>query len=91
MNRQKVELLGLAAGCLTTLSFLPQLGRVYRRKSAADLSYGYLVAFSLGILLWLVYGLLLRDLPIILANAVTLLLLLVLAILKFAYAGTRRQ
>ena len=90
MNKHAVQLLGLVAGCLTTLSFLPQLLRVYRRKSAADLSYAYLLAFALGIFLWLAYGLLLRDLPIILANTVTLSLVLALAILKFAYARIQR-
>ncbi len=75
---------------LTTFSFLPQLVRVYRRKSAADLSYEYLAVFALGISLWLVYGLLLRDVPIILANIVTLSLVISLMVMKFAYAFARR-
>jgi len=82
--------LGLLAGSLTTFSFLPQLVRVYRRKSAEDLSYGYLAVFALGISLWLIYGLLLRDIPIILANIVTLSLVISLMVMKFAYAFARR-
>ena len=82
--------MGLLAGSLTTFSFLPQLFRVYHRKSAADLSYGYLAVFALGIFLWLVYGLLLRDVPIILANIVTLSLVVSLMVMKFAYGFARR-
>jgi MtN3 and saliva related transmembrane protein len=90
LSKHGIQLLGLLAGSLTTFSFLPQLARVYRRKSAADLSYGYLAVFALGISLWLIYGLLLRDVPIILANVVTLSLVITLILMKFAYAFARR-
>ena len=84
-DHQTLVLLGLAAGTLTTLSFVPQLARVYRRKSAKDLSYGYLLSFAMGICLWLAYGILLRDLPLIVANAVTLSLVLALVGMKVGY------
>ena len=66
--------LGLTAATLTTCSFVPQLTRIWRTKSAHDLSYGMFSAFSLGILLWLIYGVLRDDLPIIVANGITLVL-----------------
>ena len=90
LTKHGIQILGLLAGSLTTFSFLPQLVRVYHRKSAADLSYEYLAVFALGIFLWLVYGLLLRDVPIILANIVTLSLVISLMVMKFAYAFARK-
>jgi MtN3 and saliva related transmembrane protein len=85
MTPQVVEWIGLAAGTCTTLSFLPQLVTVYRRKSARDLSYSWLAVFTTGVVLWLAYGVLLLSMPVILANAVTLTLLVVLIALKARY------
>jgi MtN3 and saliva related transmembrane protein len=67
-------ILGLLAGTLTTIAFLPQVIKTWKSRSAKDLSLGMLAAFSAGVLLWLVYGFLIDSLPIILANAVTLIL-----------------
>jgi len=66
--------LGLAAGTLTTAAFVPQLAKAWRSKSTSDLSWGMLITFSTGVLLWLIYGVWIDSLPVILANAVTLLL-----------------
>jgi MtN3 and saliva related transmembrane protein len=73
-----VRVLGYVAGTITTLSFLPQVVRSWRTRSTADLSITWLVAFISGVTLWLVYGSLLREPPIIVANAITLGLSLVL-------------
>ncbi len=78
-------LLGFAAGTLTTLSFVPQAHKAWRSKRCEDLSWGMLVALSVGVLLWLIYGLVLRAAPIIAANAITLALLLVLIAMKARY------
>lgn len=69
-----VTLLGLVAATLTTLSFLPQVIKTWRMKSAKDLSLGTFGMFCAGVVCWLAYGLLIGDLPVILANAVTLVL-----------------
>jgi MtN3 and saliva related transmembrane protein len=69
-----VTAIGLAAAALTTLSFLPQVVKVWRSRRADDISLGMYGLFCVGIVLWLAYGLLTRDLPIVLANAVTLAL-----------------
>jgi MtN3 and saliva related transmembrane protein len=66
---------------------VPQLTKIWRTKSAEDLSYGMFSAFSLGILLWLVYGVLRSDLPVIVANAITLALSLAIVVLKIRYDG----
>lgn len=69
-----VDAIGLAAGALTTLSFLPQALKVWRTRSTRDLSLGMYMAFTAGVALWLAYGILLHAWPIILANAITLAL-----------------
>jgi MtN3 and saliva related transmembrane protein len=80
-----ITLLGFAAGTLTTLSFIPQVHKAWRTKRCDDLSLTMLLAFGAGIVLWLIYGLMLRASPIIVANAVTLALILWLLYLKVKY------
>ena len=80
-----ITLLGLVAGTLTTIAFLPQLLKVWRNKSAKDISLLWLTTFSLGILLWLIYGVLVQALPIILSNGITLGLTLVILLFKLKY------
>jgi MtN3 and saliva related transmembrane protein len=79
------EILGLMAGALTTLAFLPQLIQTFKTRSAKDLSLGMFIAFCLGVALWLVYGLLTGALPVILANALTLVFALTILIFKLIY------
>jgi MtN3 and saliva related transmembrane protein len=87
MNVEKffVELLGVIAGTLTTVSFLPQLVKIVKNKSAKDVSLLMFLIFTLGILLWLVYGILTLTLAIIIANSVTIILALSILILKIKY------
>jgi MtN3 and saliva related transmembrane protein len=77
--------LGYVAASLTTLSFVPQVARAWRSRSTHDLSGPWLAAFTMGISLWLVYGIAIGDRPVIAANAVTLLLTLTLVVLKIRY------
>lgn len=76
------NLLGYAAGSLATLAFVPQVARTLRTRSADDLSWGMLLIFMLGVILWLAYGLALGSWPIILCNGLTLGLNLVIAAVK---------
>jgi len=69
-----IELLGLAAGALTTVAYVPQVLKVWRSRSARDVSLGMFALMVAGIALWLAYGLLIGSLALILANLVTLLL-----------------
>lgn len=69
-----VTLVGLAAGTCTTAAFLPQALKAWRTRSTRDLSLSMFLVFVAGIVLWLAYGLILGDLPIVVANALTLLL-----------------
>lgn len=80
-----VIILGLAAGALTTIAFVPQVIRTWKTKSARDLSLGMYLIFCSGVLLWLIYGWIIEDIPIIIANAVTLSLVLVVLYFKLTY------
>jgi MtN3 and saliva related transmembrane protein len=82
-----ITALGFVAGTLTTLSFLPQVHKAWSTKRCDDLSMGMLLTFGAGVLLWMIYGLCLRAAPIILANVVTLMLILALIGLKARYRG----
>jgi MtN3 and saliva related transmembrane protein len=76
------SVLGFAAAALTTLAFVPQAVRTWTTRQTADLSVWWLVTLGAGIALWLVYGLMIRDLPLILANGVTFALVAVIASVK---------
>jgi MtN3 and saliva related transmembrane protein len=87
----ETDILGFVAGVITTISFVPQVVRTYRNKSGRDISLWMMLLFALGITLWLIYGLLLMSLPIILANAVTLVLVMAILVLKLYYARNQRS
>ena len=87
MNSIFINTIGLLAGLLTTVAFVPQVMKIYRTKSGRDISARMFTMFSIGIALWLYYGILLQSIPIILANAVTLILTLAILALKIRYSG----
>lgn len=66
------NLIGYVAASLTTIAFVPQVVHTWRSRNADGISLGMISLFALGILLWLIYGILLGAAPIIAANAVTL-------------------
>ena len=68
------EWVGYVAACLTTISFLPQIVQVWKTRETHAISLRMYLLFTCGVALWLVYGLLLEAWPIIVANAVTLVL-----------------
>jgi MtN3 and saliva related transmembrane protein len=78
-------IVGYIAGALTTLSFVPQVIKAWRMRETRDLSLAMLVLFALGVILWALYGLWINSLPIIAANLITFILILVLLYLKFRY------
>ena len=78
-------MLGFFAGFLTTVSFLPQVVKTWKSRSASDLSLGMLSVFSVGVMCWLIYGFLLQESPMIFWNFVTLILVLVILILKLKF------
>jgi len=78
-------LVGSVAAVCTTGAFVPQVVRVWRLKSAGEISLTTFSVFAFGTLVWLVYGLLIGSVPVILANAVTLVLALTIVLLKLNY------
>lgn len=79
------ELAGFVAGALTTIAFIPQACRLFRLKSAHEISLPFTLFLSCGVALWLVYGILFGLLPVILWNAVTLCLALIILYFKVRY------
>lgn len=79
------DLLGLLAGTLTTCSFLPQVIKTWRSRSAADISLIMFSVFSAGVLIWLIYGFMIDAAPVIIANAVTLVFALAILIMKIRF------
>lgn len=77
--------LGMLAGTLTTIAFLPQLIRIWQTKSTKDISLGMFLIFTGGVLLWLIYGVLINSLPVMLANGLTFLLASAILVLKLRY------
>lgn len=79
------DAIGYLAALLTTGSFLPQALRVWRSRETHAISLAMYVAFSSGVALWLLYGLLAGSWPVLLANAVTLVLALAILVMKMRY------
>lgn len=81
------DVLGYLAGALTTIAFVPQVVHIVRTRSAHDISWGMFSMFSVGVALWLWYGIRLASLPLIAANGVTLALVLTILVLKLRYGS----
>ena len=82
------ELVGYLAATLTTASFLPQAWHTFRTKDVSGISLGMYSAFTVGVALWLAYGLMLEAWPIVVANAVTLSLAGLILTMKLRYGAS---
>jgi len=80
-----ISMYGYAAAFCTTVSFIPQIIKIIKEKDAKDISIGMYLIFTFGILMWLVYGMMLNELPIIIANSFTLVFASTVLYLKFRY------
>jgi len=80
-----IELIGYSAALCTTVAFAPQLIKAWRTRSTGDISLSMFLVLVTGILLWIVYGVLRQDGPLIAANAVTLILAGGILILKIRH------
>jgi MtN3 and saliva related transmembrane protein len=78
-------LIGLFAACCTTLAYAPQAIKTWRTRQTRDISLGMFVLMVTGVALWLIYGLMIGDLPLILANLVTLSLSGTILVLKLRH------
>ncbi|MFN7967593.1 MAG: SemiSWEET transporter [Acidobacteriota bacterium] len=85
MQSNLYDWIGYAAATLTTVSFVPQAVRVIRTRQTGDLSLAMYSIFAVGVAMWLVYGIALGSLPIVLANATTLVLVLIILVMKLRF------
>ncbi len=91
ITQQATTWVGYVAAFCTTLSLVPQLLRVWRHRSARDLSLPMFLLFSIGVTLWLCYGVSTRSGPVIAANAVTLVLSVTILALKIQFDGRSKN
>lgn len=77
--------IGSVAATLTTTAFIPQAWKIWRTKHTADISLGMYALFTLGVALWLTYGILLASWPIIIANSITVLLAGTVLVMKLKF------
>lgn len=85
INQNMTLIIGLIAATLTTISFVPQVLKTIKDKDTKSISLSMYVLFTLGVFLWLCYGLLTQSLPVICANAVTFILALIILTYKLKY------
>jgi MtN3 and saliva related transmembrane protein len=85
-----VDTLGYLAATLTTASFLPQAWLTFRTRDVSGISLAMYSAFTLGIALWLAYGVLIRAWPIVIANAVTFALAVGILLMKLLIERSQR-
>lgn len=78
-------IIGTVAAICTTISLVPQLMRVWSRKSAKDVSLGMFLLFSAGVLLWFIYGVMIHSLPVEVANGISFIFSLTILVLKLRY------
>jgi MtN3 and saliva related transmembrane protein len=72
MNSELIEVVGFIAAILTTTAFLPQALHSWKTRDLSGISFNMYVTFTLGVMLWLIYGFLIKSMPVIAANVITL-------------------
>lgn len=82
---ETTDLLGYVAGTLTTIALVPQAWRAFRTKDVSGISLRMYCIFTIGIAVWLAYGILLKETPMMLANGVSLVLALAVLAAKLKY------
>ncbi len=80
-----ITIMGFVAGALTTISYIPQALKIWREKYAKGVSILMYTIISIGIFLWLIYGIEIYSLPIITANAISLILSILILLGKLKY------
>lgn len=91
MELAVTEYIGLAAGALTTGAYLPQVWRTWRSKTVDDISLAMYWAMTLGVALWLVYGIAIRAAAVVIANAVCLVLVASMLRMRIRYGRRARE
>lgn len=80
-----IQLLGMAAGSISAITFVPQVIKTWKTKSAEDISLLMFTFATISVIMWLAYGIILRDIPIIYTNSLVLVCSLVMLYFKFRF------
>ena len=80
-----LDMLGMAAGCISAITFLPQVIKTWKTRSASDISLLMFTFATISVIMWLVYGIILANIPIIFTNAMVLLFSLIMLYLKYRF------
>lgn len=91
LRMESSDLLGYAAATLTTVSFVPQVWRTFRTHDVSGISLRMYSIFTAGIAVWLAYGIVLEELPMILANSVSLVLACTVLVMRLRYAKEKSK
>lgn len=85
-NMSLTDWVGFIAGALTTAAFIPQMIRLWRTRSAQDISLSMYLVFTAGVALWVFYGLMIEALPVIITNGITLVFAGAVLVLKLRFS-----
>ena len=91
LEPHQIEIIGYCAAFLTTIAFLPQAIRSWRTKDLSGISLGMYSLFTVGVGLWLIYGLIIEKWPLIMATALTFVLALSILLLKLRHTSTHQK
>jgi len=91
LEPHQIEIIGYCAAFLTTIAFLPQAIRSWRIKDLSGISLGMYSLFTVGVGLWLIYGLIIEKWPLIMANALTFALALSILLLKIRHTSNHQK
>lgn len=90
MASQTNDIIGAIAGTLTTISFVPQVIRVFKTRQTRDISMTMMLLFSLGVAMWVAFGYMVDSMPVVWTNAMTLVLALTIVAAKFRFDRTQQ-
>lgn len=89
MTLELAEIIGYSAASLTTIAFVPQAWKSWNSRDLSGISMPMYALFTLGVALWLIYGIFIESLPVIVANTITLLLSSIILLLKAVQMRSR--
>ncbi len=82
-----IEIFGLAATCMTTASFVPQVWSTWKTRDVSGISLPTFLMLTVGLFMWLAYGFMINDLPLIVANAMMVVLTGAIVVMKLVFPG----
>lgn len=85
MSDTLIQGIGIAAGICTAVSLVPQIVKIQQEKKAEDISVAYLAVLLIGLILWIVYGVLRKDIPVIATNVLSVTINVIVIVMKWKY------